>query len=161
MSNKTKPVQESNSVLGVGVSDPGAHSSTEDSVTHYGLADAVGGAERAQFDDAQDDIPATRDPNLTGRTPTEAVYTWLAGPITGWQDNDDYREFFEPTVAVESRLFACHDQRDYDYDDNGGVPTAIGDHRGVHGTRPAAGGGDDERDEFRGRFDINVNQRRI
>jgi hypothetical protein len=64
-------------------------------------------------------------------TPTEDCYTWLAGKLDGWQENDDYRTYFEQSRGCNGML-VC-DDGDGDYDDNGGYPTAIGNSRGIHG----------------------------
>lgn len=89
-----------------------------------------------QFDDVINDYEPEIDPNLSGTTETEDTVSWLAGPLQGWHENDDYREFFECGEWPDSRLIDRWRQRDGDYDDNGGVPTAIGHDRGRYA--PAA-----------------------
>jgi hypothetical protein len=73
-------------------------------------------------------------------TPTEGTYTWEAGKITAWKENDDYRQFFEAMDVPESRIYGeCRGGiHDGDYDDNGGIPTALGHAYGEHG-RGSAG----------------------
>ena len=91
--------------------------------------------DHAQSDDDVNDVPVKLDPNISGNAPTEDCYTWLAGKLDGWQENDDYRQYFENSIGCDGML-GCGG--DGDYDDNGGYPTAVGHSRGVHGT---AGGG--------------------
>lgn len=148
-----KPVAVSNSAIGDHVNDPHAHSSTLDSTAHMGLAHAD--PQRAQFDDGVDDTGADTDPNMSGNTPTEQTYTWLAGPLTHWSENDDYRTFFEQTETPDSRLYDGFHQRDNDYDDNGGVPTGIGQPRGIASAlqRPPAAN-DTEQGEYEGTFPL-------
>ena len=97
------------------------HSSTVPSTDHEGL-DPV----HAQADDEINNYPDNVDPNLAGLTATEDTVSWLAGPMSGWVENDDYRDFFETGDWPVSRLQAEYKQRDGDYDDNGGIATAIG-----------------------------------
>jgi hypothetical protein len=101
------------------------HSSSEPSTIHtqnFG---------HTQNDDDLQDVPPPQDPNISGMTPTEDCYTWQAGPIDGWCENDDYREYFENSRGCDGMLGV--DCTDGDYDDNGGYPTAIGHSRGHHG----------------------------
>jgi len=83
--------------------------------------------DHAQSDDDLQDIVPPQDPNLSGKTPTEATYTWQAGPLSAWQENDDYRQFLEADEVAESvtthRYRSVHD---FDYDDNGGVALGLG-----------------------------------
>ena len=115
------------------------HSSTVPSTDH------TANTGHEQQDDALQDVAPPQDPNLSGMTPTESTYTWQAGSMSGWVENDDYREFFEPTIDPESRVYgrSLHDE---DYDDNGGYPTAIGHSRGDFGPKfnPDATGGSAE-----------------
>lgn len=90
----------------------------------------------AQSDDALQDIPPPQDPNLSGMTPTEALHTWQAGSMSAWQENDDYRGFFEDghrQVAESATTHRYYPIHDGDYDDNRGHPTAIGHATGRHG----------------------------
>jgi hypothetical protein len=87
--------------------------------------------DHSQSDEALQNVPPPQDPNLSGNTPTEDCYTWLAGSMDGWCENDDYREYFEKSRGCDGML-AC-DPADGDYDDNGGVPTGVGHSRGTHG----------------------------
>jgi hypothetical protein len=97
---------------------------------------SVASAANAQSDDELQNVPPPQDPNISGTSPTEDCYTWLAGKIDGWKENDDYREYFENSIGCDGMLVT--DSHDGDYDDNGGYPTAIGHSRGLHG--PAADG---------------------
>jgi hypothetical protein len=108
------------------------HSSGQRSVPEY---------PDAQSDDDINDVPVKLDPNISGNAPTQDCYTWLAGKLDGWKENDDYRTFFENSVGCDGML-AC-DSCDGDYDDNGGYPTAIGHSRGDH-----APAGDDVSAEY-------------
>lgn len=101
------------------------HSSSVPSTDHAMEAD------HAQFDDEIQDVTPPEDPNISGMTATEDCYTWLAGPISGWRENDDYRQFFENSIGPDSRLVP--DDNDHDYDDNGQHPTGIGHRYGQHG----------------------------
>jgi hypothetical protein len=92
----------------------------------------------AQSDDELQDIPPPEDPNLSGLTPTTALYTWEAGPMQGWKENDDYRTYFERNDWPDSQIggfpYARKSAyRDGDYDDNGGIPTGIGQDTGQIG----------------------------
>jgi hypothetical protein len=93
---------------------------------------SVSPAENAQADDAINDVATKLDPNISGNAPTEDCYTWMAGKMDGWKENDDYRDYFERSIGSNGML-AC-DCNDGDYDDNGGYPTAVGHGSGVHGT---------------------------
>ena len=104
---------------------PANHSSAEPSTTHSQNVD------NAQQDDMLQDVAPPQDPNISGMTPTEDCYTWQSGAMDGWVENDDYREYFENSRGCDGML-AC-DPADGDYDDNGGMPTAIGHSRGIHG----------------------------
>lgn len=98
------------------------HSSGQKSVADYA---------NAQSDDEINDVPVRMDPNISGTAPTEDCYTWLAGKMDGWCENDDYRDYFEQSRGCDGMLAVdCHDG---DYDDNGGYPTAVGHARGVAG----------------------------
>lgn len=120
--NKSNPAFEGK-VDGV----PANHSSEVKSVTPL---------DHAQSDDALQDVPPPQDPNLSGQTPTLPPYTWVAGALSAWQENDDYREFFEGGEVAESATTHCgYPIDDGDYDDNRGFPTAIGHSRGQHGPK--------------------------
>lgn len=106
--------------------NPGEHSTTEPSTDHMCEAD------HAQFDEALQNVPPPQDPNISGATPTETTYTWQAGQLSGWQENDDYRDFLEAGKTPVSRLSCYFNENDGDYDDNGGHPTAIGHGVGYH-----------------------------
>jgi hypothetical protein len=69
-------------------------------------------------------------------TPTEDVYTWEAGKLSAWTENDDYRCFFERGDVCVSESATTHRYdtvHDGDYDDNGGHPIALGHDKGHHG----------------------------
>ena len=87
--------------------------------------------DHAQSDDAINDIPLSDDPNISGTDPTTTPYTWLAGKLDGWMENDDYRTFFANSRGCDGML--GYDSRDMDYDDNGGIPLATGNPRGMVG----------------------------
>jgi hypothetical protein len=99
---------------------------------HSSSVRSVATADNAQSDDALQDVAPPQDPNISGMTPTEDCYTFVAGQMDGWRENDDYRRFFENSVGCDGML-VC-DPGDGDYDDNGGVPTAVGHDYGIHGT---------------------------
>lgn len=101
------------------------HSSTTPSTQHSQNAD------HAQQDDELQDVAPPQDPNISGLTPTEDCYTFVAGAMDGWKENDDYRRYFENSIGCDGML-GC-DVGDGDYDDNGGIPTAIGHEYGIHG----------------------------
>lgn len=134
--NKSNPAFEGN-VVG---SDPGAHSSQTMSVAKEG---------HAQSDDAISNIDHGEDPNLSGTAPTAQLHPWRAGQLSAWQENDDYRKFFEAGHVSESTTTHRHESvHDGDYDDNRGIPLAIGETHGIageptdrnthHGTLPMA-----------------------
>ena len=102
------------------------HSSTVRSTEHTQNRD------HAQADDVLNDVPVSQDPNLSGTAPTEQLHPWRSGAMSAWQENDDYREFFEAgQVAYPSiKHRSTEDLHDGDYDDNRGIPLAIGE---VHG----------------------------
>jgi hypothetical protein len=102
------------------------HSSAEPSTEHTSPD-----SEHAQFDDALSDVGPPQDPNISGMTQTEDCYTFLAGQMDGWRENDDYRRYFENSIGCDGML-VC-DPSDGDYDDNGGIPTAVGHDYGIHG----------------------------
>lgn len=133
--NKSNPAFEGK-VDGV----PANHSSEVKSVTPL---------YHAQSDDTLQDVPPPQDPNISGATPTKDCYPWRAGQLTAWQENDDYREFFEAGHVAESATTHCgYSVHDGDYDDNRGIPLAIGEVHGIageptdrnshHGTLPTA-----------------------
>jgi hypothetical protein len=103
---------------------------------HSSSRESVSPDMNAQSDDSINDVPVKLDPNISGNAPTEDCYTWLAGKLDGWQENDDYREYFEQSKGCDGML-GCGP--DGDYDDNGGYPTAVGHSRGIHGTAGSSG----------------------
>lgn len=135
--NHSNPAFERGNVAGVEAN----HSSTK--ASHEAEFD------HSQSDDALADVDRGQDPNISGTAPTKDVYPWRSGPMSAWQENDDYREFFEAGHVGESatthRGRTVHDN---DYDDNRGVPLAIGETHGIsgepsdrnshHGTLPTA-----------------------
>lgn len=101
------------------------HSSTEPSTDHFSN---VG---HEQQDDELQNTPPPQDPNISGLPPTESTYTWLAGRLDGWKENDDYRTFFERSIGPDPATRSWSDVHDNDYDDNGGIPTATGQPSGA------------------------------
>ncbi len=87
--------------------------------------------DHAQSDDALTDDKADGNPNMSGMRDTEQMYTWLAGRLEGWQENDDYRTFFEKGKSADG-LYGWGP--DGDYDDNGGIPLGVGQDRGDMGS---------------------------
>jgi hypothetical protein len=121
--NSSNPAFEKSSVVGTAAN----HSTTSKSVAAQ---------DHAQSDDALQDIPPPQDPNISGMTPTEDTHSWLAGPLSAWQENDDYRVFFERgdrEVAESQTTHRYNTVHDGDYDDNRGFPTALGHDNGIHG----------------------------
>ena len=98
---------------------------------HSSAERSVAPAENAQSDDELKDVGPPQDPNISGNKPTADCYTYLAGQMDGWRENDDYRRYFENSIGCDGML-VC-DPNDGDYDDNGGIPTAIGHDYGIHG----------------------------
>lgn len=84
-----------------------------------------------QNDEDLQDVGPPEDPNISGNRPTEDCYTFVAGSMDGWRENDDYRRYFGNSIGCDGML-VC-DPNDGDYDDNGGIPTATGHDYGVHG----------------------------
>ena len=129
------------------------HSSTTPSLTSGPMAD------HPQFDDVivnYDGPPV--NPNISGASPTEDTYTWLAGGMDAWRENDDYRTFFEQSEGPDSRLvYMAHAKHDGDYDDNRGVAIAIGYDYGWHDEAPSETVTLPEADEFT----VEAAQRRI
>lgn len=101
---------------------------------HSSETKSVAAMDHAQSDDALQDIPPPQDPNISGATGTKDCYPWRAGSMSAWQENDDYRKFFERGEVSESatthRMETVHD---HDYDDNTGIPLAIGETHGIEG----------------------------
>lgn len=97
---------------------------------------SVANAPHAQSDDEVNDVPVSYDPNISGNAPTEDCYTWMAGKMDGWVENDDYREYFEKSTGCDGMLGHYPDG---DYDDNGGYPTAVGHSRGEFGAKGQTG----------------------
>lgn len=112
------------------------HSSTVPSTEHSYDSD------HPQADDALADVGDPQDPNLSGKGDTESPYTWMAGQLSGWCENDDYRTFFENSTGPDSRLVPF--SNDGDYDDNGGHAVAIGHSYGQHSTKSSTEGSPDE-----------------
>ena len=107
------------------------NASTGVSTNHSTKQASLPGYANAQSDDGVNDVPVVKDPNISGNAPTQDCYTWLAGKMDGWKENDDYRDYFEQSRGCNGML-VC-DENDGDYDDNGGYPIAVGHSRGVHG----------------------------
>lgn len=85
----------------------------------------------AQFDEAL--VDEVNSGNIAGTHEMETPCDWKAGEMTAWAENDDYRRFFEKTIgpctALDRGGYAAPPQdidHDSDYDDNGGIPTAVG-----------------------------------
>lgn len=91
----------------------------------------------AQANDEVSSISYFEDPNLAGWTPTAQLHDPMAGPLSTWQENDCYKDFFEieSMPAPEPRQWRGHvpyDEmeregyepygRDDDYDSNHGIP---------------------------------------
>lgn len=78
----------------------GAHSSTTKSVdASQGVQwndDELGNPSAGHAD------PGGYDPNMSGPRPTEPARDWQAGPMTSFQQNDDYLENF-PCGSVSVR----------------------------------------------------------
>ena len=110
-----------------------------------------------QYDDDIQGISPPIDPNISGDTATEDTYTWLAGPISSWKENDDYRTYFENSEGYPG-LFNPDAECDGDYDDNGQIPTAIGHGWGSHGRM--AGTAEDKHTAAPG-FDVRYSQARL
>jgi hypothetical protein len=85
-----------------------------------------------QADDQLADAPDSQDPNISGWKETADCYSHIAGRLDSWKENDDYREYFEQSRGCDGMLVA-YDGHDMDYDDNGGIPMAIGESRGIPG----------------------------
>lgn len=101
------------------------HSSTERSVA----ADP-----HAQSDDALQNVDPPQDPNISGTPPTAQLHPWRSGPLSAWQENDDYREFFEAgRVGESATTHRTRTVHDLDYDDNHGIPLAMGETHGYPG----------------------------
>src|SRR5579863_4520645 len=120
MSKTTTPFAKSNPAFEGSVTEgsAGEHSTTELPTEHKVEAD------HAQFDEHINGVG--QDPNLTGSRDMADLCPYRAGEMTGWQENDDYREYFEATRTPESALRGFRTENDGDYDDNGGYPTALG-----------------------------------
>lgn len=127
---KTQPEQTSNPAFtGSGVAGvPANHSSTELPTYHSEEAD------HSQWDDAEDNISPSLDPNISGTGPTEQMHSECAGELNGWCDNDDYRTFLQEGRAPESALVRTQVPssgqanrwiHDGDYDDNHGLPSPV------------------------------------
>lgn len=110
------------------------HSSTVPSTGH------TENAGHAQADDELQNVAPPQDPNISGTPVMEQLHPWRSGALSAWQENDDYREFFEAgEVAYPSiKHHSTYPLHDMDYDDNRGIPLAIGE---VHGY-PGEPGGD-------------------
>ncbi len=99
---------------------------------HSSLAKSAKG-EGVQYNDADDDNgsaghldPSGSDPNISGTAETAEPLDWMAGPMSGWCENDDYLQFtFNTDHVAGSRLDPFYPIHDGDYDDNGGYPSPI------------------------------------
>jgi hypothetical protein len=101
---------------------------------HSSEVKSVSGFEHAQSDDALQDVPPPQDPNISGKPQTSQLHPWRAGAMSAWQENDDYRRFFEAGHVGESATTHRHETvHDLDYDDNHGIPLAIGEIHGYAG----------------------------
>jgi hypothetical protein len=80
----------------------------------------------AQFDDEMDNVQYLQDPNLSGTTETAPLHDPIAGPMSGWEENDCYRDFFLKEEVAVSRIYG--QDNDPDYDSNGGMPSKDGLH---------------------------------
>lgn len=89
---------------------------------HSSLVDSVP-AGHAQSDDAANSTAAG---NISGSAPTGDTYTWQAGPLNAWQENDDYRQFGPGRMDAPCSRLDPYGMNDGDYDDNGGIPLAEG-----------------------------------
>jgi hypothetical protein len=130
---QAKVFAESNEAIeNTGTGGEQAHSSLERSTLH--TAPGVAGDHEQQDDELQN-IPPPQDPNISGTPATEDTVSWQAGAMSSWQENDDYRHFLESGATPESVLYKDfgYTEKDGDYDDNGGIPTAIGHDRGQFG----------------------------
>lgn len=78
----------------------------------------------AQFDDELDDVAYMIDPNMSGTNETAPLHDPIAGQMSEWEENDDYRHFLQTGTCAESRLWGEYEE-DMDFDDNGGIPTPI------------------------------------
>lgn len=99
---------------------------------HSSETKSVAKLDHAQADDALQNVPPPQDPNISGTPETAQLHPWRSGAMSAWQENDDYREFFEAgEVAFPSiKHRATYPLHDGDYDDNRGIPLGIGE---VHG----------------------------
>lgn len=101
---------------------------------HSSEVKSVAPMDHAQSDDALQDVPPPQDPNISGTPATSQLHPWRAGAMSAWQENDDYRKFFERGEVSESATAYRHETvHDKDYDDNSGIPLAIGETHGVEG----------------------------
>ena len=90
------------------------HSSLETS-TSSSLPD------HGQYDDALDNDLG--NPNLSGSSDMKPLHDPFAGPLSGWEENDCYRDFLQSGGNAQSRIYG--EDYDTDFDSNGGVPTPI------------------------------------
>jgi hypothetical protein len=98
------------------------HSSTTPSTQHS--------EPHPQSDDSENS--ESHGSNIAGTGEMRTPYTWLSGKMDGWKENDDYREYFENSRGCDGML--GYGVNDGDYDDNGGMPTAVGHAYGNHGS---------------------------
>lgn len=145
-----KPITSNSFATATGVA--ASHSSAIPSDDHEVMAD------HAQSDDDYNDLPPTVDPNLSGTTETSQMHSYLAGAMQGWSENDDYREFLETGDWPSSRLIPEYCQKDQDYDDNGGIPLAIGHPRGHMRSLPVTNPGETDSAEH---WNLGLTPRRI
>lgn len=80
-------------------------------------------ADHGQYDDAMDDVQYRIDPNLSGTTETAQLHDPMAGSLSGWEENDCYRDFFLEGQVAESRVYG--EDFDPDFDSNGGIPSPM------------------------------------
>lgn len=117
---------------------------------HSSTKESVAPEAHAQSDDELQNVPPPQDPNISGTPPTAQLHPWRSGAMSAWTENDDYRRFFERGDVAESATTHRFDTvHDMDYDDNHGIPLALGEVHGYagepagdknmgHGTLPTA-----------------------
>lgn len=110
------PSRGDREVIPMGLPGPVATMSTGVDTNHSSTVASISGdmGNRTQYNDdelgdpSQGPLdPGGDDPNLSGPHPTEPLLDPLSGPLSDWQENDDYRDFTYNTANVpESRLLA-------------------------------------------------------
>ncbi len=88
--------------------------------------------DHAQSDEELINYHGDGNPNIAGTKEIEDLYTWLAGRLEGWKENDDYRTYFEKGRSAEG--LNGWGTSDGDYDDNGGIPLGVGQDYGDIGS---------------------------